>query len=382
MVSKNITIPSGNAYFGNTANTHANSAGIFTGVNNATFTSQTNGTTISVSNTSGGFSNVGLNTSIVAPYVYTKYTANVQGYCYPRTRTVYTSSQAWTPPQGNIGKHIMIMCWGGGGSGAFRAGSSGGGGGGAFSLSVVDMSWVLDEPTTWFIVVGAGGAAKSSAGPGINGGASYFGNGTSNVVWGFASGGCGGGNTGAMANGGSGGSMYWNSATAGLAKNDESNLYLSTFWVDYGQANVVAIAGGGAGTGTGFSTEYMNEAISGILGYGGGGGSANTTDFWVGADSYCCSGPGGGGGSATNPTNATIRGGFSMHGPGMINVQPPGFNGPGSVQSPLHTGAYGGAGANSTTNITAASLGGGGGGGVTGHNSGKGGDGLVIVTIF
>ena len=89
----------------------------------------------------------------------------------------FTTSDTWTKP--SEGTHAIIEIWGAGGSGGARADTSqsayhcGGGGGGAyrqFKVSLVDLN------ATETVVVGVGGAARSTTGSqgGASGGSTSF----------------------------------------------------------------------------------------------------------------------------------------------------------------------------------------------------------------
>lgn len=380
MTDKNQIIPGTNSVFiGETGNTKITNASAQTAINSGNFSVFANSSVWQVANSSGGFHRFGVhNGSQFVPHTFSKWsTAN--GYIYPRQRTVYTTSQAWVPPQGNVGQLLMVMCWGGGGSGAKRNGTTGGGGGGAFTMGLFDMATILAYPNSMYIVIGAGGASQTTAGPGINGGDTRFGN-TAEISWISAGGGRGGGNTGTMASGGCGGSPYGDDSAAGSPLINEFGLHLNCFWPYMAGTGIIT---GNTATGSGFSAATLNEPSSGVMGYGSGGGSANTTDFWFPHAAYGGGAGAGGGGAASNPSGGVITGSARIHGPGMINVQIPGVGGPGPGKSPLHSGLLGGAGGNTTTQPTNGSFPGGGGGGAAGtQNSGAGANGMVIITIF
>lgn len=371
-------------------NNIVNSTGLFVETGNTT-NAYLNTSSLVVQNSSGYAKLSVFDGANNHPHVYIKH-ANSEGHVYPRTRWIYTSSQALELPEnGNAlwdGAQLIIMCWGAGGSGGCGSGSSGGGGGGGFKMAIVDLEDVLATPEMQYVVVGSGGGAQTGTGPGQNGGLTYVGNTAYGYYWCVASGGIGGGySSGAMANGGMGG--IHNSigpvpvATAGSS--DYAYLYglytmgLSEY--NYGSANLVNAWE--ASRGFGYSDAFGNEAMPGIMGAGGGGGSANTSDHWYAAASYGgLGGCGGGGGAPSNPTGSTIGSATAVFGPGF-NIQIPGYNAPGPFDSTNHDAFSGGTGANSTTDVVAGyGPGYGGGGGSGTRDSGAGGDGLVIVTLF
>lgn len=235
----------------------------------------------------------------------------------------FTGSGTWTKPAS--GDRVFVQSWGGGGSGGHtdNVTNAGGGGGGDYN-----EAWypIADLGATETVTIGAGGASKTSGFvTGDVGGTTTFGS------FQTAFGGGGGGQVGG---GGGGGNVAAGSTGT----------------------NTVAGAGGGllGGAATGVSSNF-----------GGGGGSINNS----GGDSY--NGGGGGGGNSSS----TSAGGDSQFGGGG------GGNSGGAGGTSVH-GGDGGAGTTGSSNATAGAQPGGGGGGAETGDSGAGGAGQIIVTVF
>lgn len=236
---------------------------------------------------------------------------------------VFTSSGTWTKPAS--GTMALIRAWGAGGSGgrSSSTGGSGGGGGGNYADLWVPLSSLGATET---VTIGAGGAAKSSASAGANGGTTTFGSRLS------AYGGVGGAQS-AGSSGASGGS---------------------------------GAGGAGAGAVTGNFTGFDDGAS---------GGATNT----VGSAAVSPRGGAGGGGGGTNGGGAGGAGGSGFDGGsgggGGSNSTP----GAGGVSK--RQGGNGSAGTNNTA-ASAGSAPGGGGGGTVSGTSGAGGAGRVEVYVF
>jgi hypothetical protein len=244
----------------------------------------------------------------------------------------------WTKPSGSYSSY-KVQIWGAGGSGA-RGNSNepgGGGGGGAY----LEISGPLSElDATEDVVVGAGGASRTSSGTdGAAGGSSSFTIGaTTYTVYG----GGGGGVDGTTNNGGGGGGG-------------------SIFAVGGSTSTITAGTAGGPDAGAGGA---------GGAAAAGGAGSPGTT------------GGGGGGGSSSGASDTNGAGGASIFGGGGGGAAAVDSNpGPGAGGTSIFGGA-GGAGSYDSNAATAGAVPGGGGGGSEQGNSGAGGNGKVIVTVW
>ena len=239
-------------------------------------------------------------------------------------QTFTSSAQSpWTKPTGYAaGSRVLIQAWGGGGSGSRAASNANGGGGGGYNERWMTLS---DMGATETISIGAGGAARTTTAVGNVGGNTIVG--ASALV--TAYGGGGGDNSGS--GGGGGGQL-----SAGAAFNSGAP-YLGS-------------SGNGA-----INTPCITVAASysGFMHGGGGGIPFSSPSVKNGAGSVWGGGGGGGGSTATANTGT---GGTSSYG--------------------------GNGGAGSSTTAVAGSQPGGSGGGGAGVNSGAGGDGKVIITVF
>lgn len=244
----------------------------------------------------------------------------------------FTSSGTWTKP--NFGTTAFIQVWGGGGSGGKTTAdvTAGGGGGGAYVQRFIALSSLGGTET---VTIGAGGAAKSTDGSGNVGGNSTFGS------WVTAYGGGGGFGNGNGGGGGGGGAFSAGVTSAGTTGGN----------------------GGAPITPLGLGGSSGNPGVMNVDGGGGGGGAANT----VGGAST--NGGGGGGGANVSTGGKSINGGGGGGGAD---------DGPGGVSL---FGGNGGAGVASGAGVAGSVPAGGGGGSKTG-NSGAGGDGKIIVTVF
>lgn len=251
----------------------------------------------------------------------------------------FTSSGSWTNP--GFGTTAFIQCWGGGASGGRGTTNEagGGGGGGTYNERFVPVSSLgLTETVT----IGVGGAARTTEGVGNIGGNTTFGSlltayggaGGSNGAGGGGGGGGGGvmsvGVAGSNSDGGGGGSPVGGAGGTGGAAAGASSF------------------GGGGGGDTGLS--------GGLAYFGGGGGGGGTLGTGTGVGGNSEKGGAGGGGAGISTGGAA--GGTSI------------------------AGGNGGAGSIDAVAATAGSQPGGGGGGSETGNSGAGGAGKCIVTIF
>ena len=248
----------------------------------------------------------------------------------------------WTKP--SKGACAFVQVWGGGGSGG-RGGAGGGGGGGSYVEGWFDIADLASSET---VTVGAGGAAiTSGTSNGNAGGTSSFGS------WLSAYGGGGGGVGGSDGGGGGGGGgiagagASASGSTAGTGGKGTPNGTATAAGVS------ATFAGGGGATGddTGLSG---GDSVNG----GGGGSAGRINGAGAGAGGASFNGGGGGGGASDLSSDPVGAGGNSIN------------------------GGDGGAGAYDSNNATAGQQPGGGGGGAENGNSGKGGDGMVRVTVF
>lgn len=272
--------------------------------------------------------------------------------------TVQTFSTAggatWTKP--GVGSMALVEVWAGGGSGG-RAGTGdagGGGGGGAYVSAIIPLSALA---STEAVTIGAGGpAATVDNGDGTAGGNSSFGS------WLTAYGGGPGAGNVQTSGGAGGGGGQGGAGVAGVS----------------GAGTVTAGGAGGsdrlgnAGPAGGNTGSAAATTLNGTGGGGGGGTGGN------GGAAFDGGGGGGGGRDSDVPGNGgnSFRGGAGGAGARCGSGTTLGVAGTSTF------GGNGGQGATGSNNASAgAQPGGGGGGSVTG-NSGKGGDGMVRVTVF
>lgn len=261
----------------------------------------------------------------------------------------YTGAgQTWTKPVGR-GVWARIQVWGGGGSGGKgRAASAGGGGGGGG----YNERWMLlsDLGATETVTVGQGAASQTSAdSSGSVGGTTTFGAHLS----GFGGGGGRGTETTGLNPGGGGGGWFETGQTPTALTGGKSGSYR------YGSTTASAgFAQSGRGGDSGGASAAGDDGNWGYFEGGGGGGSSSnaTTANGVGGNSYA--GGGGGGAGAEVVTFPPGTGGISIR------------------------AGNGGAGAFDASNATAGAVPSGGGGGSETGNSGAGGHGRCVVTVF
>jgi len=116
--------------------------------------------------------------------------------CAPADVQTFDVSGTWTKP--SCGTFTMVECWGGGAGGARNSstGVAAGGGGGGYDKIFVSSAAL---PSSVSVVIGVGGASRSTNGVGNNGVSSTFGN------YLLAGGGLGGSNSSGNTPGGRGG---------------------------------------------------------------------------------------------------------------------------------------------------------------------------------
>lgn len=243
----------------------------------------------------------------------------------------------------------QVLVVAGGGSGGVGRGQLGGAGGGAGG--VVYSNTYLLSSGTYNVTVGDGGSSITNVGPinGNNGANSVFGTLT-------AVGGGGGGSDGQQGslyfglNGGSGGgSAVWatsaGSSTQTTQINETNHYGTSGGLSTVSNVSYAYVAGGGGGAGHAGYTPNLN----GYGNYGGNGGEGITIPFSSGSPTGYFAAGGGGSGAANNRG----IGGSSIGGSGD--------------------------GLNSNTASSGVTNTGSGGGGSSGHISGAGGSGVVII---
>ena len=253
----------------------------------------------------------------------------------------FNASGTWTKPSGTFNLY-RAQLWSGGGSGGKSSGGSGGGAGGGGGGYLEYSGSISDLASTETVTVGLGGTAVTTADTNGNDGGS-----TSLTLTNISQtitvfGGGGGGLNSSGRNGGGGGS-------ATSAGNNG------------GSGSPIGLAGGadaGAGGTGGGSTVAGGNGERGAYGGGGGGGTSGTSSFANGAGGGSSFGGGGGGAGAVDSIPGAGAGGTSRF------------------------GGNGGAGAFDANNATAGSAPGGGGGGAETGNTGAGGNGRVIVTVW
>ncbi len=289
---------------------------------------------------------------------YIKYDSSAGSFVYGSDAGVnanvqtFTSSGTWNKP--SYGSRVKVQLWGGGGGGGKQTTNSGcGGGGGGYAELEFDIA---DLGSTETVTLGDGGAAKTTNGPGNDGGSSTFGShltaygggggaigGTSNETGGGGGGLFGAGENGDSTTGGDGG------APVGGARGD----FNASSPVAGGDSTYGGGGGGGSSDANGATGGRSVHGGGGGGGGGGGDGSGNGGDG--GLSQY---GGGGGGGAAGASSGSAGSGGASVY------------------------GGAGGAGGAQAGNATAGTQPGGGGGGSTGGDSGAGAKGMCVVTTY
>ena len=253
----------------------------------------------------------------------------------------FTSSGTWTKPSGYAaGSRVLIQAWGGGASGGRYPTRAGGGGGGGYNERWITLSAMGSTET---VTIGAGGTARTTDGIGNGGGTTSVGSLIS--AYGGAGGNddYGGGGGGQTSAGGASTNPAITS-TRDMAGGPGLNAVQRTYY---------AVP---EGTGGQFSSADWYAYGTGALRKGGGGGLCRA--------------------NCGDPDNGR-PGGNSVWGGG-------GGGGVGSDAGAGGTSSFGGSGgaAATSTNATAGSQPGGGGGGCLSANSGAGGAGQVIITVF
>ncbi len=256
---------------------------------------------------------------------------------------VFNSSGTWTKPSGTFSTY-NVQIWGAGGSGGCGVGGApGGGGGGGGYISYTGP--VTELGSTETVTVGAGGVAVTTTSVGNAGGSSSFTRSNVSTITVFGGGGGGGGSAvGGNGHGGGGGG-----SVLGVGGTPSSTS------VSAGFAGGLDAGSGGFGSDSSDGQDGNSPASFG--GAGGGGSSGDSTDT-VGDGGNAIFGGGGGGAGAVDSNPGPGSGGTSV------------------------LGGAGGAGASDSSNATNGSQPGGGGGGSETGNSGAGGAGRVIVTVW
>ncbi len=275
----------------------------------------------------------------------------VEGDTPVNTQT-FNNSGTWTKPE--TGNYAVVELWGGGGSGGRGGGSTtpgGGGGGGGYKRLIFAMS---ELAATVAVTIGAGGAGRTTAGVGNAGGNTSFG------ALGEAYGGAGGLRGGAAADGDGGGGGGGSSAGSGQSGGANNFTAKAVF--------------GTASDGTlGYLDLTSPPWLSGV---GGNGSSAGSSILSFGDVTY---GGGGGGAHVTGASSVGGRGGQSVYGGGGGGAPGTGSAGAGGTST---FGGKGSAGAMSSTASAAGTQPGGGSGGTVTGNTGAGGAGRCVVTVY
>lgn len=246
-----------------------------------------------------------------------------------------TSNGTWTCPAGVTSAHVLIV--GGGGSG----GVGNGGGGGAGGV-VYESNRTVTPLQEYPVVIGAGGAAKTVAGQGNDGGNSTF-----DTITAYGGGGGGTGSTRPNADGRSGG------CGGGAAVNGIGGLGTDGQGHQGSHSGKIGAGGGGAGC------DGMHKIKDSNYSYGTGGEGLNYSSVF--GTSYGQNGFFGGGGGGASSATAKAYGGVGGGGDGSVGT---------TAES--HTDAESGT----------ANTGGGGGGSysaATTGDSGAGGSGIVLI---
>lgn len=258
----------------------------------------------------------------------------------------YTGSpQTWTKPLTG-GTWALIELWAGGASGGKgRSGSAGGGGGGGQYVSRLVLLSTLGA--TEQVTIGQGGPAQTVADSNGTVGANTSFGVSATLITAYGGGPGKGTETSGINGGGHGGGP----ASPGGTQDNELNTAYSV---------------------TNFVVRNTNEAQGGRPGNGSDADHGQSST-WNGA---------GGGGASNSATGINGKGGDSLYGgagggAGAEDASP----GPGAG-GVSQFGGSGGAGAFDASNATAGAVPGGGGGGSETGNSGAGGDGRIVVTVF
>jgi len=270
--------------------------------------------------------------------------ARLAVFSAPADVQTFLASGTWNKPA--TGNMAFLQAWGAGGSGA-RGTGGGGGGGGSYIERWIPLSQLGSSET---VTVGLGGAAiTSNTTNGLPGGSSSLG--TFIVAYGGGGGHSGGGG------GGGGGQRETGS-------NGVSN--------ERGGSGGSPIGGSGANT----APAPQISATPSIHGGGGGGANGSSSPATVGEQSVYGGGGGGGGRSGSGQAGP---GGDSIYGGGGGGG---GGNLPNNVGGESLFGGNGGDGGDATVAGAGIQPAGGGGGNENGANSGKGGDGMIRVTVW
>jgi hypothetical protein len=245
------------------------------------------------------------------------------------------SAQTWNKPA--FGTMALIELWGAGASGAKHNSSGGGGGGGRYVARIVPLSSLGATET---VNIGAGGAAQTVSNTAGNaGGSTTFGT-AATLITAY------GGGPGLLSGGHGGGPA----ATGGT----QNMISAGTF----AAGNYISTSNSDAPGGKSADSTLPGERGASGNFCGGGGGSSAAANQANGAGGDSLFGGAGGGAGAQDNAPGPGAGGTSQF------------------------GGNGGAGAFDSNNATAGTTPGGGGGGSELGNSGAGGNGRCVVTVF
>ena len=254
-------------------------------------------------------------------------TLNAVAATTARGQQTFTSSGAFTIPNGV--RNIDIFCVGGGAGGGLGSSGTNGtnaGGGGGSGYTITQKNIAVTPGTQLSIIVGSGGGMQTNGGDssivgiGSAGGGKFGKPGYDSIVGNNGSGGAGGSGGGGgswfsknvgNSPGGNGGSDGTNGESPGGSGG--SGVGQKTTTRAFGESSGTLYAGGGGGGG---NAQYTNTA----RGLGGAGGGGNGGDAMGTAGSAGTAGTGGGGGGGYGYTGSSGGNGYSG-GSGIVLIR-------------------------------------------------------------